>query len=355
MPDIGNTTEFANYNYTWESNGDDSIRGHLITMPEDGTAESISAYITNGGDSSRTAVFGLYDSAGNLLAYSNESAGNHTDQALLTLDLVNGSTSLTSGQSYYLLAGFSGGSAAGGIANDGVANTGYSGDNASTYPALAATAGSIGQTQPGYSIYLTYSAVGGRSVDSLTGAFSRGNTSVTINCTGLDAAPVTQTVTVTNGTHSDTCTITSWNSGSPIINIDCALPPGTYTIQVTDDTGTVELASQSLLIETGWESVIFDGNTPPAPQKSLPAGTLEDFPTIPEIVAGDKWGVESHADVTWDTSGQATIDPAGEHTLGYWFFDESSGIMYDGQQITITEIIANIQRVAAAIMIYNEL
>ncbi|MBT3042204.1 MAG: cadherin repeat domain-containing protein [Candidatus Thiodiazotropha sp. (ex Codakia orbicularis)] len=343
MPDIGNTTEFANYNYLWEGNGNDSLRGIQITMPEDGTAVSISAFITTGANSARTAVFALYDSTGNLLAYSNESAGGHTDEELLTLTLANevsaGDLDLTNGSSYYLLVAFSGGSAAGGVANDGGTNIGYSGDNSATYPALAATAGTISQSQPDYSVYLTYSTGGaGRSADSLSGAFRRGNTGVTVNCTGLDAAPTTQTVTVTDGTHSDTCTITNWNSGSPIINVDCELPPGSYDIQVTDDTGTVTLQDQTLLIETGYEEIVFSGTTPPVDEESLPRETPVDHPTIPEIVAGDSWGVESQADVTWDTDGQAVIDPAGDHTLNYWFWDDSTGVMYSGETIVIGEI-----------------
>lgn len=167
MPDIGNTTEFANYNYLWEGNGNDSLRGIQIMMPEDGTAVSISAFITAGANSARTAVFALYDSTGNPLAYSNESAGGHTDEELLTLTLANevsaGDLDLTNGSSYYLLVAFSGGSAAGGVANDGGTNIGYSGDNSATYPALAATAGTISQSQPDYSIYLTYSTPGGGS------------------------------------------------------------------------------------------------------------------------------------------------------------------------------------------------
>lgn len=167
MPDIGNTTEFANYNFLWEGNGNDTLRGIQITMTEDGTASSISAYITTESNSARTAVFAIYDSSGNLLGYSNESAGSHTDEELLTLDLDNevsaGDLDLTNGSSYYLLAAFSGGTGAGGIANDGSTNVGYSGDNSSTYPALASTAGTISQSQPDYSIYLTYTTSGGGS------------------------------------------------------------------------------------------------------------------------------------------------------------------------------------------------
>ncbi|MEW8042032.1 MAG: cadherin repeat domain-containing protein [Candidatus Thiodiazotropha endolucinida] len=340
MPDIGNTTEFANYNYLWEGNGNDTLRGIQITMPEDGTAVSISAFITTGANSSRTAVFALYDSSGNLLAYSNESAGSHTDEELLTLTLANevsaGDLDLVNGSSYYLLAAFSGGAAAGGIANDGGTNIGHSGDNSATYPALAATAGTISQSQPDYSIYLTYTTSGGRSADSLTGAFRRGNTGVTVNCTGLDTAPTTQTVTVTDGTHSDTCTITNWNSGDPIINIDCALPPGSYDIQVTDDTGTVTLSGQTLLIETGYEEITYNGSTPPANEESLEAGTISDYGFTP--VANDKWGVTSHANVTWFADGQADINPAGTHTLPYWAWDESTGTMHTGQSIIIGEV-----------------
>ncbi|MEW7988455.1 MAG: hypothetical protein AB2799_21910, partial [Candidatus Thiodiazotropha sp.] len=188
-----------------------------------------------------------------------------------------------------------------------------------------------------YAVWVTVTPTASRSADSLTGAFRRGNTGVTVNCTGLDTAPTTQTVTVTDGTHSDTCTITNWNSGDPIINIDCALPPGAYDIQVTDDTGTVTLSGQTLLIETNWEEVVFDGNTPPANQESLSEGSLEDFPAIPEIVAGDSWGVQSHADVTWQANGSVIILPAGEHTLSYWFWDDSTGVMYSGETIVIGE------------------
>ena len=199
-------------------------------------------------------------------------------------------------------------------------------------------AGSLHQATSVYpAIYAVVSTGGGRSADSLTGDFRRGNTGVTVECTGLDASPTTQTVTVTDGTHSDTCTITNWNSGDPIIDIDCDLPPGTYDIQVTDDTGTVTLDDQTLLIETGFEEVVYNGVAPPANEESLSAGTLEDFPAVPEFVAGDSWGVESHANITWQTDGQADISPAGEHTLDYWFWDDSTGVMYSGETITFGE------------------
>ncbi|MEW8091245.1 MAG: cadherin repeat domain-containing protein [Candidatus Thiodiazotropha endolucinida] len=187
-----------------------------------------------------------------------------------------------------------------------------------------------------FTLDIVYPDGGGRSADSLTGAFRRGNTGVTVNCTGLDIAPTTQTVTVTDGTHSDTCTITNWNSGDPIINIDCALPPGSYDIQVTDDTGTVTLSGQTLLIETGYEEITYNGSTPPANEESLEAGTIGDYGFTP--VANDKWGVTSHANVTWYADGQADINPAGTHTLPYWAWDESTGTMHTGQSIIIGEV-----------------
>ncbi|MCG7985077.1 MAG: cadherin repeat domain-containing protein [Candidatus Thiodiazotropha lotti] len=174
-----------------------------------------------------------------------------------------------------------------------------------------------------------------RSADSID-TFQRGATGSIISCTGLDAAPTTQTVTVTDGTHSDTCTINSWSATAITIDVDCVLPPGTYDIQVTDDTGTVTLADQILLIEEGYEEVVFDGITPPGDEESLSQQTIADYPAIPEIIAGDSWGVQSDANITWATDGQASLIILQTHTLPYWFWDDSTGTMYLGT-ITIAE------------------
>ncbi|MCU7840864.1 MAG: hypothetical protein KZQ94_15980 [Candidatus Thiodiazotropha sp. (ex Troendleina suluensis)] len=316
MPDIGNTTEFANYNYLWEGNGNDTVRGIQITMTEDGTASSISAYITTEANSARTVVYAIYDSSGTLLAYSDESAGSHTDEALLELSLANevsaGDLDLTNGSSYYLLAAFSGGTGAGGIANAGAPNTvGYTGDNSSTYPALAATAGTISQSQPDFSIFLTYDAGG------VSGTGAGNLTAITGVASGAS------TVGDVTGTAAGTISaITASASGSADAPLFTGTAAGTLSAITSDSLGIV--------LESGWESIIFSGTVPPASEESLYEGVFADYPAIPEIVSGDIWGVESHASITWDTNSQAVIDPNGAHQLGYWFWDVSTKITYSG-------------------------
>ena len=173
-----------------------------------------------------------------------------------------------------------------------------------------------------------------RSADSID-SFQRGDTNSIISCTGLDAAPTTQTVTVTDGTLSDTCTINTWSATAIDIDIDVALPPGTYDIEVTDDTGTVTLADQVLVIEAGRELVTFDGNTPPVSEDSLPRGTTEDHPGVTPV-AGDMWGMESNANVTYNADGSVDMAVAQTHTLAYWFFDVDTATMYTGT-VTLAE------------------
>lgn len=388
MPDIGNTTEFANYNYLWEGNGNDSVRGIQITMTEDGTADSISAYITTGANSARTAVFALYDSSGNLLGYSNESAGSHTDEALLTLNLDNevsaGDLDLTNGSSYYLFAAFSGGTGAGGIANAGAPNNvGYSGDNSSTYPALASTAGTIGQTQPDYSIYLTYST-GGSVITTTTGSITYTTQNATVvNGSVITTSPVSLTYTpvaatvdfsfvVTTTTESityaasaasvtaiaksvdsitgtvapgeqitvnctgfgtvntvtlggESLTIDAQNNGNPI----CTIPTNinikwaqSYNLAVTDPYVTEQL-STTLNARTGWEVVEWVG---PAPD----TGTTESF--YEEAIAdfsitadtGDQLQHTTAANMTVDGQWIPTVSPAGSRSGTYAVWDESA-------------------------------
>lgn len=98
-------------------------------------------------------------------------------------------------------------------------------------------------------------------------------------------------------------------------------------------TGTltaVTAAVQGISLDPGWEQIVFSGNTPPVDEKSLAREVLVDYPAIPEVVAGDIFGVESHADITWDTNTQAVLDPNGAHELGYWFWDVSTLTQYTG-------------------------
>lgn len=165
MATIGNTSEFANYDWTWEGSGSDSVRGIQVTMPEDGTADSITAFVTTN-DAARTVVYSLFDGSGNLLGQSSESAGSHAAGEELTLALAEesaGSLDITSGTTLYICVSFSAGSGAGAVANDGSSNVAYGGDNQSTYPDIGGPIVFGSADQPDYSIYLTYTASGGGS------------------------------------------------------------------------------------------------------------------------------------------------------------------------------------------------
>ncbi|MEW8105050.1 MAG: cadherin repeat domain-containing protein [Candidatus Thiodiazotropha endolucinida] len=329
MATWGNNASAATATRSIESEG----RGIDIAIGEAGNITSGRAKLSDGVANAHDCKMEIYDNAGNHLGSSDvlengvATSLGYVDFTFSTQIPVDNATIRAYAWGDNLGSGLN-------LAYDGGAGRNFQG--LAAYPTAPDPDGS-GTDGRYYAVSVTVTPTASRSADSLTGAFRRGNTGVTVNCTGLDTAPTTQTVTVTDGTHSDTCTITNWNSGDPIINIDCALPPGAYDIQVTDDTGTVTLSGQTLLIETNWEEVVFDGNTPPANQESLSEGSLEDFPAIPEIVAGDSWGVQSHADVTWQANGSVIILPAGEHTLSYWFWDDSTGVMYSGETIVIGE------------------
>ncbi|MEW8064178.1 MAG: hypothetical protein AB2797_13765, partial [Candidatus Thiodiazotropha sp.] len=335
MANWGNTSSTSNDTRNVANN----FRGIPVTINETGNITSISARIaesTTANEHNWKAE--VYDDGGggnpNHLGSSDVVSNVGTTLGYVTFTFTT-PVAVTSGNTYHIV-----------IWSD----TGSSNSNIVFDAGSGLDAGGFHQTYPTppdpwtlqqadartYAVYASVTTGGGRSADSLTGAFRRGNTGVTVNCTGLDTNPTTQTVTVTDGTHSDTCTITNWNSGDPIINIDCALPPGSYDIQVTDDTGTVTLSGQTLLIETGYEEITYNGSTPPANEESLEAGTIGDYGFTP--VANDKWGVTSHANVTWYADGQADINPAGTHTLPYWAWDESTGTMHTGQSIIIGEV-----------------
>ncbi|MEW8025536.1 MAG: cadherin repeat domain-containing protein [Candidatus Thiodiazotropha sp.] len=325
----GNHGSTATATRSIESEG----RGPDIAINEAGNITSGGARVSDGVAFAHDSKMEVYDNAGNYLG-SSDVLENGVDATLGDVTFTFSTPIPVDNETVRAYVWGDNLGSGLNLAYDGGSGRNFQG--LATYPTPPDPDGS-GTDGRYYAVWVTVTPTASRSADSLTGAFRRGNTGVTVNCTGLDIAPTTQTVTVTDGTHSDTCTITNWNSGDPIINIDCALPPGAYDIQVTDDTGTVTLSGQTLLIETNWEEVVFDGNTPPANQESLSEGSLEDFPAIPEIVAGDSWGVQSHADVTWQANGSVIILPAGEHTLSYWFWDDSTGVMYSGETIVIGE------------------
>lgn len=175
----------------------------------------------------------------------------------------------------------------------------------------------------------------GREITSLTGALRRGNTGVTANCSGLDANPTTQTVEIDTGTYIDSCTVTDWNGGSPVFTVDCDLPPGTnYTLRITDDQGTVTLTGQTLLIESDRDNVVYDGTPTPAGQESLGNEWLADHGVT--AATDDQYGIVQHAAVTWNSAGQAVINPLQTVSVAYWAWDDSAGAMYTGT-ITIAE------------------
>lgn len=160
MPNLGNTTEFANYDWLWEGSGSDSVRGIQVTMPEDGTVNSITAFVTTN-DSARTVVYSLFDGSGNLLGQSSESAGSHAAGEELTLTITEesaGSLTISNGATLYICASFSTGTSAGAVANDGSTNVAFAGSNGSTYPDIGGPIAFGSADQPDYSIYLTYTA-----------------------------------------------------------------------------------------------------------------------------------------------------------------------------------------------------
>lgn len=125
-------------------------------------------------------------------------------------------------------------------------------------------------------------------------------------------------------------------TGAGVLELITGSASGTGQVVSGSASGTLSLITgygQAINLDPGWEQIVFSGNTPPVDEKSLAREVLVDYPAIPEVVAGDIFGVESHADITWDTDTQAVIDPNGAHELGYWFIDVSSWTTY---QSTIT-------------------
>lgn len=307
-------------------------RGIDITFNEVGEITAGRAKLVDGVALSHDAKLEVYDSAGAHLGSSDVLENGIAS----TLGYFNFTFTTTIPIDNETVRTFAWGDNTGGslgIAYDGGAGRNFGGGATFPTPPDPHGGGTDGRY---YAISLTVTPASSRSVDSIN-SFRRGDVGSIISCTGLDAAPATQTVTVTDGTHSDTCTVNSWSATAIDIDVDCALSPGTYSIQVTDDTGTVTLTGQVLLIETGGETIVFDGNTPPVDERSLSAGLLADHPGVVAVV-NDVFGVESDPDVTWGANGQATIDPLSAKTLWYWFFDISTSTMYTGT-INISQLI----------------
>jgi hypothetical protein len=326
MATWGNTTSTATDYRTVNNN----FRGIEITINETGNITSVHARVaesTTANEHNWKAE--IYDDSANPVHLGSSDVVSTVGTSIGWVEFAFSTpVAVTSGNTYHVVLWSDAGSSEARLMHDSGAGITAAGLH-QTYPTPPDPWTSQYTDARYYSVYVTVSGVVGRSIDSID-SFRRGDTGSTISCTGMDASPSTQTVTITDGTHSDTCTVNSWSATAIDIDVDCELPPGTYDIEITDDTGTETLSDQLLLIETGWETIVFDGNTPPVDEDSLAREVIIDHPEIPEVVAGDTFGVESHADVTWAVDTSVVIDPAGEHTLSYWFWDESTGTMYSG-------------------------
>ena len=174
-----------------------------------------------------------------------------------------------------------------------------------------------------------------RSLDSVTGTIAP-NESNTANCTGLDTNPTTQIVTL----GGEACTITNWNSGSPIYtipaDIDLKWGVATYQLAVTDDTGTVTLNNQTLLDQTGWDSVDYDGPAPGASEEGFVKAALDDL-TITMEVGADQVKLTETINMTVGGDLVITIVPPDTKTGSYAIWDDSAGAWSTVSSFTFAE------------------
>jgi hypothetical protein len=339
-----------------------NFRGIAITINETGNVASVSARIAEASAANQhNWKIEIFDDSANPVHLGSSDVVSTVGTVLeyVQFDFTT-SLSVTSGSTYHVVLWSDSGSSefntAHGLGSDPTrgevlpTSSSPSPSNIAYDSGSGITGGGLHQTYPTppdpwinqqtdtryYAIYVTVTPTSSRSIDSID-SFRRGDTGSTLSCTGMDPHPATQIVTITDGTHSDTCTVNSWSATAIEIDVDCVLPPGTYDIQVTDDTGTQTLSDQPLLIESGWEEVVFNGNAPPANQESLVGEVQLDHPSIPEVVAGDRFGVESNTNITWESDTQANVSVVAQYTLNYWFWDDSTGTLYTGSNIIIGE------------------
>jgi hypothetical protein len=152
---------------------------------------------------------------------------------------------------------------------------------------------------------------------------------------GLDESPSTQTVTLDN----QALTVTDWNSGNPIVSIptDIQLKWGRTDLDlvVTDDTGSVTLQNVTLLPETGWEYIDFNG-TPPGPETES-GYELVQTDYAYDMVLGDQWIFKSETGLSYDSQTLPTLNPPTTVTSQYRFWNNLAGSMSIKTTYTIAQ------------------
>jgi len=160
-------------------------------------------------------------------------------------------------------------------------------------------------------------------------------TSVTITAVGLDASPSTQTITL----GGQALTVTSWNSGNPIVTIpvNIALKLGRTDLQlsVTDDTGAVTFDNVTLSPEAGWEFVNFSGTAPGAGAESGYETVQTDFTY--NLTSADQWIFESETGLSFDADTLPAVIPAATITSQYRYWRNGTGAMSAKTAYTIAQ------------------
>lgn len=148
-----------------------------------------------------------------------------------------------------------------------------------------------------------------------------GQVGVMITCNSLDTAPTVQTVTL----EGEALTVTDWNSGNPYVTVPTHINlkwGASYTLSITDDTGTVTLAGVTLTAPSGWETIALS---------SIPSDSAESMYKFSQTDAGvsnftasvgDSLLLETQADLTFNNQTIPTVLPPRTVTFSYKWWDE---------------------------------
>ena len=166
-----------------------------------------------------------------------------------------------------------------------------------------------------------------------------GQTGVAIDATGLDASPATQTVEL----GGEALTVTNWNSGAPFVTIpdDIDLAWGqTYTLSITDDTGTVTLSNVTLSAPAGWDTVKFSSAPNTTDTESFYEEAISDAGLGGggfTMAAGDVLAFETATGLTVDSQTIPSISPPATVTGAYKIYDTSAGTWTSESTYTWTD------------------
>jgi hypothetical protein len=158
-----------------------------------------------------------------------------------------------------------------------------------------------------------------------------GQSSVTINTAGLDSSPSTQTATL----GGESLSVTSWSASSVVVDIPETINlkwGDSYTLELTDDTGSVTLADVQLLGRVGWSTVVYNGVVPPTSTESFVEKS--GF----SAAAGDTLAWSDYSGLTIDEQTIPTVDPPATATGTFMWWDESADSWDTEANYTITDL-----------------